>query len=109
MASITKYSVDSIDTSLLNQSDSQYQSRDSNSKVITNYDFLFCLQSVINKLDKTQNVAISSVGNYLENTSSSNIDSLLNQINAVNKSLKDVLLIRTQIMHAYQSSGSLSI
>lgn len=107
MASIVKYPLDPLDTSLLSQSGSNSNFRTSKSKAAVDLGFSFCLQAVIDKLDKAQNAALTSVGNFADNTSAVNIDSLIGQLNTVNGSLKDMLSIRSEIIQAYQSNASL--
>jgi flagellar hook-basal body complex protein FliE len=108
MASIVKYPLDPLDTSLLSQSGSHSKFRASKSKAAVDPGFSFCLQAVIDRLDKAQNAALKSAGNFVGNTSTVNIDSLLGQLNTVNGSLKDILSIRSEIIQAYQSNNSLA-
>ncbi|QWE21466.1 flagellar hook-basal body complex protein FliE [Polynucleobacter sp. AP-Kolm-20A-A1] len=109
MASITQYSLNPTDTSFLSYSGAQELVGISAANTASDLSFSYYLQTLIDRLDKSQNAAISSVDKYVADKSSANMDALLSQLNAVNSSLKDMLLMRTQMMQAYQNTNPLGL
>ena len=109
MASITKYPLNPINTSFLGYSGTQDLFGVQASNTATDVNFSIYLQAVIDRLDKAQTAALSSVDTYVANTSPANMDALIAQLNAVNTSLKDMLVMRAQMIQAYQGTNSLGL